>query len=33
VVMFDDTISANIKMWDTSIEDFTMVLACRDAQI
>ena len=33
VVVFDDTISANIKMWDTSIEDFTMVLACRDAQI
>lgn len=33
VIMFDDTVSANIKMWDTSIEDFTMVLACRDAQI
>ena len=33
VVMFDDTILANIKMWDSSIEDFTMVLACRDAQI
>lgn len=33
VVMFDDTITANIKMWDSSIEDFAMVLACRDAQI
>ena len=33
VVMFDDTVLANIKMWDSSIEDFTMVLACRDAQI
>jgi len=33
VVMFDDTIMANIKMWDSSIEDFAMVLACRDAQI
>jgi ABC-type bacteriocin/lantibiotic exporter with double-glycine peptidase domain len=33
VVMFDDTVAANIKMWDTSIEDFAMVLACKDAQI
>lgn len=33
VVMFDDTILSNIKMWDSSIEDFAMVLACRDAQI
>lgn len=33
VVMFDDTVAANIKMWDTSIEDFAMILACRDAQI
>lgn len=33
VVLFDDTVSANIKMWDASIEDFAMILACRDAQI
>ena len=33
VVMFDDTVAANVKMWDSSIEDFAMVLACRDAQI
>ncbi len=33
VVLFNDTLSANIKMWDNSIEDFAMILACRDAQI
>ncbi len=33
VVLFDDTVAANIKMWDNSIEDFAMILACRDAQI
>ena len=33
VVMFDDTVMANIKMWDSSIEDFAMLLACRDAQV
>ncbi|WP_455668334.1 NHLP family bacteriocin export ABC transporter peptidase/permease/ATPase subunit [Phocaeicola sp.] len=33
VVLFDDTIAANIKMWDSSIEDFAMILASRDAQI
>lgn len=33
IVMFDDTVAANIKMWDSSIEDFAMILACRDAQI
>lgn len=33
ISMFDDTISNNIKMWDTSIEDFEMILAARDAQI
>ena len=33
VVLFDDTVAANIKMWDSSIEDFAMILACRDAQI
>lgn len=31
--MFEDTIANNIKMWDTSIEDFEMILAARDAQI
>ena len=32
-VMFDDTVAANIKMWDSSIEDFAMHMACNDAQI
>ena len=33
IMLFEGTISDNIKMWDTSIEDFAMVLAARDAQI
>ena len=33
IVLFDDSIAANIKMWDRSIEDFEMILAARDAQI
>ena len=33
VVLFDDTISENIKMWDRSIEDFTITMACNDAGI
>ena len=33
VVHFDDTVAQNIRMWDPSIEDFTMMIACNDAQI
>lgn len=33
ITLFEDTIANNIKMWDTSIEDFEMILAARDAQI
>ena len=33
ITMFEDTIADNIKMWDSSIEDFEMILAARDAQI
>lgn len=33
IVLFEDTISNNIKMWDNSIEDFEVILAARDAQI
>lgn len=33
IVLFEDTIGSNIKMWDESIEDFEMILAARDAQI
>lgn len=32
-VLFEDTVAANIKMWDESIEDFEMILAARDAHI
>ncbi|MBQ7624754.1 MAG: ATP-binding cassette domain-containing protein, partial [Clostridia bacterium] len=33
VILFEDTIANNIKMWDTSIEDYEMIMAARDAQI
>jgi len=33
IVLFEDTIANNIRMWDDSIEDFEVVLAARDAQI
>ncbi len=33
IILFEDTIAANIKMWDTSIEDFEMILAARDAKL
>lgn len=33
IVLFEDSIANNIKMWDSSIEDFEMILAARDAQI
>ena len=33
VVLFDDTVAQNIRMWDHSIEDFTVMMACNDAQI
>ena len=33
IILFEDTIANNIKMWDSSIEDFEMILAARDAQI
>ena len=33
IILFEDSISGNIKMWDNSIEDFEMILASRDAQI
>jgi ABC-type bacteriocin/lantibiotic exporter with double-glycine peptidase domain len=31
IILFEDTIANNIKMWDKSIEDFEMILAARDA--
>ena len=33
VILFEDTIAGNIKMWDSSIEDFEMIMAARDASI
>jgi len=33
IVLFEDTIENNIRMWDNSIENFEIVLAARDAQI
>ena len=33
IILFEDTIANNIKMWDDSIEDFEMILAAHDAQL
>ena len=33
IILFEDSIAGNIKMWDNSIEDFEMILAAHDASI
>ena len=33
IILFEDTVANNIKMWDDSIQDFEMILAARDAQL
>ena len=33
IVLFEDTIAENIRMWDETIEDYEVILAARDAQI
>jgi len=33
IILFNDSISNNIKTWDESIEDYEVILAARDAQI
>ncbi len=33
IILFEDSIANNIKMWDKSIEDFEMILAARDATL
>jgi len=33
IVTFNDTVFDNVTLWDSSIEDFEVILACRDAGI
>ena len=33
ITLFEDTISNNLKMWDASIEDYEVIMACNDARI
>ena len=33
IVTFDDTVSQNVKLWDRSIEDYEVIMACRDAGV
>jgi len=33
IVLFEDTIANNIRMWDDSIEDFEVIMGAKDAQI
>ncbi len=33
IILFEDTIANNIKMWDDTIKDFEMVMAANDAQL
>ncbi len=33
IILFEDTVANNIKMWDDTIMDFEMILAARDAQL
>ncbi|MBO6148538.1 MAG: NHLP family bacteriocin export ABC transporter peptidase/permease/ATPase subunit [Lachnospiraceae bacterium] len=33
IILFEDTIANNIRMWDTSIKDFEVIMAARDAHI
>jgi ABC-type bacteriocin/lantibiotic exporter with double-glycine peptidase domain len=33
IIIYEDTIANNIRMWDESIEDFEVIMAARDAQI
>ena len=33
IILFEDTIGNNIKMWDSSIEDFEVIMAARDASL
>lgn len=33
IILFEDSISENIRLWDESIRDFEVILAARDAQL
>jgi ABC-type bacteriocin/lantibiotic exporter with double-glycine peptidase domain len=33
IILFEDSIANNIRMWDKSIEDFEIILAARDASL
>ncbi len=33
IVLFEDTIAENIRLWDKSIADFEVIMAARDAQV
>ncbi len=33
IVLFEDSIANNIRMWDDTIQDFEIIMAARDAQI
>ena len=33
ITLYEDTIINNLKMWDESIEDYEVIMACNDAQI
>ncbi len=33
IILFEDTISNNIKMWDNTIENFEVIMASRDAKL
>ena len=33
ITLFEDTVENNIKMWDSTIEDYEMMMAARDACI
>lgn len=33
IILFEDTIANNIRLWDRSIEDFEVILAARDAKL
>ena len=33
IVTFDGTVNENVKLWDSTIEDYDVIMACRDSDI